>query len=221
MPDIRFPGESAEYRSARNELLNAEAALRRQTEEVARLRRSLPLGGKLKEDYVFETMDDRPVKLSELFRPGKDTLVMYSYMYGPAMKSPCTSCTSILDGLNGETPHIADRVNFAVAAKSPAPRIREVAKERGWGHLQLLSSANNSYNTDYHGEDEKGGQLPVLNVFVRRDDGIHHTYATELLWGPKEEGMDGRHVDFIWPVWNMFDFTPDGRGTNWYPKLSY
>jgi predicted dithiol-disulfide oxidoreductase (DUF899 family) len=221
MPQIRLPGESAEYRSARDELLRAEAALRRQTEEVARLRRSLPLGGKVKEDYVFRTMDDRAVKLSGLFRPGKDTLVMYSYIYGPAMKSPCPLCTSILDRVDAEAPHITDRVNLAVAAKSPPSRIREVASQRGWRHLQLLSSATNSYNADYHGEDAQGSQLPMLNVFVRRDGGIHHTYATELFWGPKEEGMDGRHVDSIWPLWNVFDFTPDGRGTNWYPKLGY
>jgi hypothetical protein len=117
--------------------------------------------------------------------------------------------------------HIEQRVNLVVVAKSPPSRIREVAAGRGWRHLRLLSSANNTYNTDYHAENEKGGQNPILNVFVRRADGIYHTYATELLFGPKEEGMDGRHVDSIWPLWNAFDFTPDGRGTDWNPKLSY
>jgi predicted dithiol-disulfide oxidoreductase (DUF899 family) len=221
MSSVRFPGESAEYRRSRDELLAAEADLRRETEAVARLRRSLPLGGKVSKDYVFEAMDDRPVKLSELFEPGKDTLIIYSYMYSSAMKSPCTSCTSIIDGLDGGAPHIVQRVNLAVVAKSPPARIRAVAKERGWRHLQFLSSANNSYNTDYNAENEKGGQDPILNVFVRRDDGVYHTYATELLFGPKEEGMDGRHVDSIWPLWNAFDLTPDGRGTDWYPKLRY
>jgi predicted dithiol-disulfide oxidoreductase (DUF899 family) len=221
MQHVRFPGESAEYRAARDELLEAEIALRRQTEDVARQRRALPVGGMLKENYVFDTMDDAQVRLSELFRPGLNTLVVYSYMFGPAAKSPCTSCTSIIDALDGEAPHIEQRVNLAVVAKSPALRIREIARQRGWRHVRLLSSANNSYNTDYHGEDEKGSQLPLLNVFARRDDAIYHMYATELLFAPTEPGMDARHVDMIWPLWNMFDFTPDGRGTTWGPKLSY
>jgi len=221
MATVHFPGESAEYRVARKELLQAEVALRRQIEDVARQRRELPLGGRIKEDYVFQTMDDRQVRLSELFAPGKNCLIVYSYMFGPKAKSPCTSCTSILDAVNGEAPHIVQRVNLAVVAKSPPARIAEVARERGWRNLHLLSSANNSYNADYFGEDEKESQLPMLNVFARRDDGIYHTYGTELLFAPSEPGQDGRHVDMIWPLWNMFDYTPEGRGTTWYPKLTY
>ena len=225
----RFPGESASYRDARNHLLEAEIALRKNIEEVAALRRKLPLGGELKEDYVFDEgaadlSDIKTVgktRLSELFSPGKDTLVIYSYMFGPKMKEPCVSCTSILDGLNGSAPHIRQRVNFAVAAKSPLERIRQVARERGWNNLQLLSSAGNTYNHDYHGENAKEDQLPSLNVFVLRDGKIHHFYHTELLFAPQEPGMDGRHVDMIWPIWNMFDFTPEGRGKDWYPRLRY
>jgi predicted dithiol-disulfide oxidoreductase (DUF899 family) len=221
VPDTHFPGETSEYRTARNELLRAEIALRDQTEDVARLRRALPPGGTLKEDYVFQKLDGAPVRVSELFQPGKDTLAIYSYMYGPEMKAPCPLCTSILDGLDGQAPHIMQRVNFAVAAKSPPARINDVARRRGWRNLPLLSSATNTYNIDYHGENEKGAQFPMLNVFARRDGGIDHVYATEMFFAPKESGIDGRHVDSIWPLWNMFDFTPDGRGTDWYPKLEY
>ena len=221
MDPVRFPNESLEYRAARDELLAAEVALRKQTEDVARRRRELPLGGRVKEDYVFETLDGQHVRLSELFAPGKDTLVVYSYMYGPAMKSACTSCTSILDGLDGQSPHIAQRVNFFVVAKSPPARIREIAAERGWRNLQLLSSAGNSYNADYHAEDEKGAQLPMLNVFVKRDGIVYHSYSSELFFAPSEPGQDGRHVDQIWPLWNMWDYTPDGRGSTWRPKLRY
>ena len=225
----RFPGESSSYRDARNQLLEAEVALRRNIEEVAALRRKLPLGGEVPEDYVFEegaadindTKTARKTRLSELFSPGKDTLVLYSYMFGPNMQAPCVSCTSILDGLNGSGPHIRQRVNFAVVAKSPLARIRETARGRGWNNLRLLSSAGNTYNRDYHGENAKGDQLPSLNVFVRRDGKVHHFYHTELLFAPQEPGMDGRHVDMIWPIWNVFDYTPEGRGTDWYPKLSY
>ncbi len=225
----RFPGESAAYRDARNQLLDAEMALRRNIEEVAALRRKLPLGGELPQDYIFDegatdlndTKTARKTRLSELFSPGKDTLMIYSYMFGPNMEEPCVSCTSILDGLNGSAPHIRQRVSFVVVAKSPLARIRELARGRGWSNLRLLSSAGNTYNLDYHGENEKGNQLPSLNVFARRDGKIHHFYHTELLFAPQEPGMDGRHVDMVWPIWNMFDFTPEGRGTDWYPRLSY
>jgi len=221
MATVHFPGESAEYRAARDELLRSEMALRREIENVARQRRELPVGGTVKEDYAFEDMDDGTVRLSELFQPGRDSLVVYSYMFGPAAKSPCTSCTSIIDALDGEAPHIEQRVNLVVVAKSPPSRIREVARDRGWRNVRLLSSANNAYNTDYFAEDEKGSQMPMLNVFARRDGGVYHTYGTELLYAAKEPGMDGRHVDMIWPLWNMFDYTPDGRGTTWAPKLKY
>ena len=96
-----------------------------------------------------------------------------------------------------------------------------MARERGWNHLRILSSADNTYNRDYFGEDEKGNQRPSLNVFTRRDGKIHHFYHTELMFVPSEPGQDGRHVDMIWPIWNMFDYTPEGRGANWYPRLQY
>ncbi|HLW53511.1 MAG TPA: DUF899 family protein [Candidatus Angelobacter sp.] len=226
---VRFPNEDAKYRQARNALLEAEMALRKNVEEVAALRRKLPLGGTPPEDYVFEEgpadLKDantaRKVRLSQLFAPGKDALILYSYMFGPKMKEPCVSCTSMLDSLNGAAPHVTQRINLAVAAKSPLERIRTVARNRGWNNLRLLSSHGNAYNRDYHGEDEKENQLPSLNVFVRRDGKIHHFYQTELLFAPSEPGQDGRHIDMIWPLWNLFDFTPEGRGTNWYPRLRY
>lgn len=226
---IRLPGESPRYRKARLELLLAERRLRRQVEDVARMRRKLPLGGRVLEDYVFEEgaaglEEDapvRPVRLSELFAEGKDTLALYSFMYGPDMKQPCPNCTSILDSLNGAAPHARERLNLAVVAKSPIHRIRVFARWRGWDHLRLLSSAGNTYNRDYFGETADGGQMPSLNVFVRRRGAIHHFYNTELLFLPAERGQDPRHVDLIWPLWNLLDLTPEGRGKDWYPQLSY
>src|SRR6185295_10436283 len=221
----RFPGESTDYRAARNELLDAEIELRRQLEAVAAQRRTLPLGGEVPEDYAFDEQNEdgviRQVRLSQLFGEGKDTLIVYSYMYGPQMEQPCVSCTSILDGLDGEAPHVVQRVNLAVVAKSPVERIQRFARYRGWRHLRLLSSAKNTYNRDYHGETPDGDQIPALNVFVRRDGRVYHFYNTELLYAPTEPGQDGRHVDLIWPLWNLFDLTPEGRGEKWYPRISY
>ena len=186
-PAIRFPGESPEYRLARNRLLEAEIELRRMIERVAAQRRALPPGGAVPDDYVFEQAADGggAVRLSELFAPGKDTLVIYSFMFprwpgdtrpGPAggetarlplAETPCPSCTSILDSLDGAAPHLASRLSLAVVAKSDPARIRTFARERGWRHLRLLSSRNNSYNRDYHAEAPEGEQIPILNVFAR------------------------------------------------------
>jgi len=217
--DTRFPNESAAYRAARDEVLRAEMALRRQTEEVAAMRRKLPLGGAIPVDYEFADAANAPVRLSELF--DRDApLVVYSFMYGPEMKAACPSCTSILDSLDAEAPHVTQRVNLAVVAKSPIERILAHARDRGWRNLRLLSSAQNAYNRDYHGEDAKGSQTPALNVFVRRACGVRHTYCTELMFAKREPGQDPRHVDAIWPLWSVLDYTPEGRG-DFYPALRY
>ena len=221
----RFPNETPVYRRARERLLKAEIGLRKQVETVAALRRKLSAGGVVPQDYVFEGLDTltgmRSVRLSELFAPDKDTLVLYSFMYGPAMAHACPSCTSIIDSLDGAAAHVNQRVNLAVVAKSPLPRILSFARERGWRHVQLLSSAGNSYNRDYHAEDEAGKQWPILNVFVKRNGNIRHFWASELLFTKAEKGQNQRHVDMIWPLWNLFDVTPEGRGKDWYPKLAY
>lgn len=225
---VRFPGESESYRAARDKLLDSEIEMRRTIESVAAERRNLPLGGEVPEDYVFEEIvgeggkgKKRKLRMSELFAKGKDSLILYNFMYGPEMPRPCPSCTSILDGLNGEAPHVEQRVNFAIVAKSPIERIREFAGERGWRNLRFLSSAGSTYNHDYQGENAKGDQMPALNVFVRRNGKIHHFYNTELMFAPADPGQDMRHVDTIWPLWNLFDVTPEGRGTKWNPKLTY
>jgi predicted dithiol-disulfide oxidoreductase (DUF899 family) len=209
---------------------------------VAAQRRRLPPGGAIPADYRFESAvgDGGEVSFSELFEPDKDTLVIYSFMFprwsgdmrpGPASgetarlplaETPCASCTSILDSLDGAAPHLARRINLAVVAKSDPQRIRTFAGERGWRNLRLLSSRNNAYNRDYQAETPEGEQRPVLNVFVRDGEGIRHAWATELMFAPREEGMEPRHVDLIWPIWSVLDMTPQGRkGEEPFPSLDY
>lgn len=215
---MNFPNESRAYRHAREELLEAEIRLRRNVEAVAALRRALPPGGPA-QDYVFHAETGK-VRLSELFTRG-DSLVAYSFMYGPDMERPCPMCTSILDGLEGNAHHIAQRTSLVVIAKSPIERILAFARSRGWSRLRLISSGENNYNRDYHAEGADGAQMPMLNVF-RRDGGtIRHFYGTELLYAREEAGQNARHADLIWPLWNVLDLTPEGRGADWYPKLDY
>jgi predicted dithiol-disulfide oxidoreductase (DUF899 family) len=235
---IHFPNESAAYRKARNVLLEEEMALRRQVERVAAQRRALPPGGEVREDYVFEAAaaaKPKRVTLSELFAPGKDTLAIYSFMFGPERERPCSGCTHFLDSLDGAARHIQQRMSLAVVAKSPLPRILKFAKERGWRWLPLLSTAGNTYDRDYFGDsagltpavrkqqDFKDGEewdMPIMNVF-RRDGGIvRHFWGSELLYVPPEAGQEYRHNDLLDPLWNVFDLAPEGRG-DFQPKLDY
>jgi predicted dithiol-disulfide oxidoreductase (DUF899 family) len=230
---VSFPGESAEYRAARDRLLDQEIELRRAMEAVAAARRELPPGGAIPEDYVFQGVgaDDTPtdVRMSELFAPGKDSLVIYNFMFPrdpsderqgpqtgktaalPLAEGPCPSCVALLDQLDGAVEHATPYINLAVVAKSPLPRILTFAEERGWRRLRLLSSAGNSYNRDYRGESGAGHQRPMLNVFHRDGEAIRHFWGSELFYAPTDPGQDPRHVGTLEPVWNLFDLSPEGR----------
>src|SRR3954454_3756464 len=91
---VRFPNESAEYRRARQELLTEEIELRRHIERVAELRRALPPGGEVTKKYEF-VGEGGKATLSDLFAD-KQTLVIYSYMFGPQRETPCPMCTSFM-----------------------------------------------------------------------------------------------------------------------------
>ncbi len=240
---ITFPGESRDYRAARNRLLEQEIQLRRDTERVAAARRELPPGGVVPEDYVFQGAGEdgalTDVRLSELFAPGRDSLVIYSMMFPrdpgddrpgpragttarlPLLEAPCPSCTALLDQLDGAAEHVSQRLNLVAMAKSPLPRILAFAEERSWRRLRLMSSVGTTYNRDYHGETAEGHQRPMLNVFHRDGETIRHSWGSELLYAPTDAGQDPRHVGTIEPVWNLFDLTPEGRPTNWDEQLSY
>jgi predicted dithiol-disulfide oxidoreductase (DUF899 family) len=130
MMSISFPGESPEYRVARNRLLQQEVELRRATEAVAAARRALPPGGVVPQDYVFQRAGKSgtptEVRLSELFVRGLDTLVIYNFMFPRALddEQPCPHCTSMLDALDGAAQHIAQCVNLVVSASHPGPCAR-------------------------------------------------------------------------------------------------
>jgi predicted dithiol-disulfide oxidoreductase (DUF899 family) len=218
---IHFPGESPDYRRARDELLKAEIDFRKRVEDLAALRRKLPLGGVVPQDYVFEEGDDaHEVKLSELFGD-KSTLLLYSYMYGPKMEAPCPMCTSMLDAVEGQVQHVRQRAAIAIVARSPIERVSKFTRGRGWKNHRVLSSANNSYHADYFGETKDGAQMPMMNVFAKRDGKVHHFWGSELLYCSFDDGMDSRHVDQFWPLWHLLDLTPDGRGADFYPQLKY
>jgi len=240
---VAFPGESAEYRAARNRLLEQEIELRRVMEVVAAARRRLPPGGAVPQDYVFRGQGPdgglAEVRLSELFAPGKDSLAIYSMMFpraanddspGPASgqtallplaQGPCPSCTALIDQLDGAAEHASQWVNLVVAAKAPIERVLAFAAERGWRRLRLLSSAGTTYNRDYLAETADGEQQPMLNVFHRDGDTIRHFWGSELFYAPTDPGQEPRHVGTLEPLWNLFDLIPEGRPADWHEQFSY
>lgn len=222
---MNWPNESAEYRTAREELLQAEMELRRVEESVAAQRRALPPGGDVTADYVFDSPAG-PKRLAELFATGKDTLYLYNFMYLPTedgnpLGRACPACTSIIDAMDGAFRHLLDRVDVAVLAKAPIEQFAAWGKERGWRFAPLYSSHGTTWNHDYHAESDERGQLPVAHVFSRDGDTIRHRWSCELLWAPTEPGQHPRHVDYMWPMWKVLDVTPAGRGTDWDPRYAY
>ena len=240
---ITFPGESSEYRAARDRLLDQEIELRRAMEAVAAARRELPPGGLVPQDYVFESLAPDgapiPVPLSELFAPGKNSLVLYSFMFPrdpddrtpgpttgqtallPLAEGPCPTCVAMIDQLEGAAEHLDQHINLAVVAKTSPHRLLTFVPERGWQRLRFLSSAATTYNRDYHAETDEGAQRPMLTVFHRDGDAIRHFWSSELFYAPTEPGQEPRHVGTLEPLWNMFDLTPEGRPRDWQEQLSY
>jgi predicted dithiol-disulfide oxidoreductase (DUF899 family) len=236
---LTFPGQSTEYRAARDRLLEQELELRRAMEAVAAARRALPPGGVVPEDYVFQAAGPTAVRMSELFAPGTDTLIVYNFMFPrdrsddrpgprngksallPILESPCPSCTALIDQLEGAADHVAPLVNLVVSAKAPIDRVLGFAEERGWRRIRLVSSLGTTYSRDYLGENDEGQQRPMMNVFRRDGDTIRHFWGSELLYAPTDPGQDMRHLGTIEPAWNLLDFTPAGRPAGWDEQLHY
>jgi predicted dithiol-disulfide oxidoreductase (DUF899 family) len=214
---VRFPNESDGYRRARDALLAEEIELRRHIERVAQQRRDLPPGGAVPRDYRFEG-ENGAVAFSDLFG-GKQTLAIYSYMYGPKRERPCPMCTSLLSAWDGEAADVEQRIALVVLARSPIDRLLAFKKERGWRHLRLYSDASGDYTRDYVSADD--ADVPAFNVFTRRDGSIRHFWSGEMGSASADPGQDPRGAPDLMPLWTILDSTPEGRGSDWYPKLSY
>jgi predicted dithiol-disulfide oxidoreductase (DUF899 family) len=216
---MRWPNESPEYRRAREALLAEEIELRRHIERVAEQRRALPPGGAIPQMYRFQS-ERGPVTFADLFGD-KQTLVLYSYMFGPQRERPCPMCTSLLSAWEGEARDIEQRVALAVVARSPIEKLVAFKKERGWRNLKLYSDTSGDFSRDYHNIAPDGGDIPGFNVFTRRDGAIRHFWGGEMGFDSADPGQDPRGAPDLMPIWTILDATPEGRGTDWYPKLDY
>lgn len=216
---IRFPNESPEYRAARDALLAEEIELRRHIERVAEQRRALPPGGPVKKDYRFES-EQGPVRFADLFGD-RQTLVLYSYMFGPQRERPCPMCTSLLSAWEGEARDIEQNVALAVVARSPIERLVAFKNERGWRDLKLYSDVSGEFSRDYHAIEPDGSDSAGFNVFTRRDGTIRHFWSGEMGSATVDPGQDPRGAPDLMPLWTILDSTLEGRAPQWYPKLDY
>lgn len=210
-----FPNESDEYRKARNELLAEEIELRRHIWRVAAQRRALPPGGKVTKDHHFVGKNGK-VGLEDLFGD-KQTLVIYSMMYGPQRKEGCPMCTAQLSAWDGEVPHLEQRIALAVVARSSYERIEKYGHERGWRNLRLYSDPSGDFTEDFVGD--RNADMPAYTVFTRKDGTIRHFYSAEGNMEMADLGQDPHNAPDMNPLWIILDTTPEGRGKDWYPQL--
>ena len=211
-----YPNDSSDYRRARTALLAEEIELRRHIERVAAQRRTLPPGGEAR-GYAFRNQDDALLQFADLFGP-HDTLVTYTWMFGPQRPRPCPMCTAFLDAFDGPVRHIVQRVGFAVLGRSPVARQLAFARERGWRNLQFFQTVGDDFARDYRALGPDGDEWPALDVWIRRDGRVHHFWAGEL-GGTQDPGQGPRGAPDPTPLWNILDLTPGGRGSDWYPRL--
>ena len=204
-----MPSKAAARKTKVKKLLKEEIALRNHAERVAEMRRKLPPGDAVREDYAFTDASGKKLKLSQLFRKGNGELLLYHYMFAPKDKKPCPMCTMWCDAYDRIEPYVRKRAPFVLVTKAPIEKLRAWARGRGWKNIKLLSSHGTTFNRDFDAEDKKENQWPSISVFTKDRDGtVRHFYQ-------KFASLDARHnrgIDLLSPVWNLFDLLPGGRG---------
>ena len=214
-----YPGDSAAYRAARTALLAKEIELRRQIQRVAEQRRALPPGGEAR-DYRFVDEDSQELGLADLF--GRhDTLFTYFWMFGPERDRPCPMCTSFVGSLDIPAPDIEQRIAIAIVGRSPVARQLAFARKRGWSHLKFYQTVGDDFARDYRGLSDGGREDPIVAMWRRRGDTVNLFWAAEGGEDTADPGFDPHLGPDPTPLWTILDWTPGGRGTDWYPKLDY
>jgi len=215
-----FPGESAEYRKAREALLAEEIEVRRHLTRVSEQRQALPPGPVIKNTYRFKDENAFEVGLRDLFGD-KDTLVTYFWMFGPQRERPCPMCTNWLGAVNGNATDIKQRVALKILGRSSVDRQFQFAQERGWRNLNFVQTIGDDYANDLGLLNEDGSENPAIVVYRRDGDTVRLFWSSEMRREMADPGQDPRDAPDIASLWSILDLTPGGRGTNWYPKLNY
>ena len=233
-------GTREEWLAARLELLEAEKALTRRSDELARQRQELPWV-RIDKEYRFET-DEGPASLADLFA-GRSQLLVYHFMFGPDYTAGCPSCSAIADGFNGSVVHLANHdVTLCAVSRAPLAKLQAYKRRMGWS-FPWASSFGSDFNYDFQAADHQGavgvgsrrvqlphGGLPAAGrpgQFPARRVRIEHVgtdWATYRREGPGvsafalEDGVVyhtysayARGLDGLWGMYQWLDRAPLGR----------
>ena len=215
-----FPGESDDYAKAREALLAEEIEVRRHLTRLAEQRQALPPGPVVEADYRFVDGNGEEVTLLDLFGD-HDTLITYFWMYGPHRERPCPMCTNFLGGANGNANDVKQRAAFKILGRSPVERQRAFAVERGWRDLEFVQTVGDDYANDLGLLDDEGNESPALVVYQKDGDQVRLFWSAEMPAEAADPGQDPRTAPDVAPLWLLLDLTPEGRGTDFYPRVEY
>lgn len=236
---IHATGTREEWLAARLELLNAEKALTRQSDEVARQRQALPWV-RIEKEYRFET-DEGEASLADLFG-GRSQLLVYHFMFGPDYAAGCPSCSAIADGFDGSVVHLANHdVTSMAVSRAPLAKLRAFKQRMGW-RFPWASSLGGDFNFDFgvsitEAQQREGGveynyrrgghplvatQFPepaVRNaVMAGADAGAYVRERPGMSAFVHEDGVVyhaystyARGLDGIWGMYQWLDRAPKGR----------
>ncbi len=214
-------GTREQWLEARLALLDAEKALSRQGDEVARARQALPWVP-IEQDYVFDTADGEAT-LADLFQ-GRSQLIVYHFMFGPDWEEGCPSCSSVADGFNQTHLHLQNHdVAFTAVSRAPLDKLLAYRYRMGWS-FPWASSASSDFNFDFDvsftpdrvaagqtynfrplretltDSAQVPSELHGMSSFSIEGDVVFHTYSAY-----------SRGVDAVWNMWHWLDRAPLGR----------
>jgi len=231
------PGTREQWLVARLELLEAEKALTRHSDELVRLRQRLPWVP-VQKDYRFDT-DAGAASLADLFR-GRSQLLIYHFMFGPDYTAGCPSCSAIADGFDGSVVHLANHdVTLCAVSRAPLAKLEAYKQRMGWS-FAWASSFDSDFNYDLHvthtEEEWQSGAVeynfravdlrpaegsPIASEFA---SSVGTNWATYRQEGPGmsafalEDGVAyhtysayGRGIDGLWAMYQWLDRAPLGR----------
>src|ERR1700694_3243427 len=139
-------GTREEWLAARLELLEAEKALTKRGDELARQRQELPWV-RIDKEYSFE-VDEGTAALVDLFR-GRSQLLVYHFMFGPEYTAGCPSCSAIADGFDASGVHLANHdVTLCAVSRAPLAKLQTYKRRMGWS-FSWASSSESDFNYDF------------------------------------------------------------------------
>ena len=232
-------GTREEWLQARLDLLAAEKALTRQSDQLARLRQGLPWV-RVNNEYRFDT-EHGNVSLADLFE-GRSQLLIYHFMFGPDYAAGCPSCSSIADGFDGFAVHLANHdVMLWAVSRAPLAKLKAYKQRMGWT-FPWASSASSDFNFDFnvsiteeqqrtggveynyqrgtHAMDSESVPEPVKQFAAtcgtdvqtyRRDRPGMSTFVQEDGVIYHTYSTYARGLDGLWGVYQWLDRAPKGR----------